>query len=215
MAQAFINAVLTDSGAALMAESLSEGTLIEFTAIVTGDGTHTDKSRDALKVRTGLLRQRQSFNINSLSRHGENAVKLSTVISNGTLSSGYHLNEIGVYARMDGSQDDPVLYCITTVKGEQGDYFPAYDAEVGEVQIVQSFVVAVANSENVTVRIVSDVYELHSNVGELSDLDTGDSSSIVAAINSVERRQWVGTASEYEAAASGIANGTIVFITDD
>lgn len=181
MAQNYANAVLTNVGAELLARAQAGLTTINFTKIVTGNGVYTDKSVDALKRMTALKSQKQAFPLSSKEIYEDTAVKVTTVITNRTLTHGYFMNEIGLYAEDQGVE---ILYSIAVCAGEQGDYMPPYNGE-SAAEIIQSFVVTVDNALAVTIALRSDSYALARDVGLLADLNTQAKTSTVAAINEI------------------------------
>jgi hypothetical protein len=181
MAQNYASAVLTNAGAELLARAQAGLTTINFTKIVTGDGVYIDKSVDALKVRTSLKSQKQSFPLSSKEMYEATAVKVTTVITNRQLSTGYYMNEIGLYAEDEGVE---ILYSIAVCAGERGDWMPPYNGS-SAAEIIQSFVVTVDNALNVTIAMRSDAFALARELGLVSDLNTENKSSAVAAINEI------------------------------
>ena len=183
MAQVFNNAVVTDAGVALIAACEAAGDPIVFTRVVTGDGVHTDKTPAALKVRTALIDQKQSVSLSS-KRAVTNVCKITAVISNATLVTGYYMNELGLYAQQGSDSSTEVLFNIAVVAASQGDWFPPYNG-TSPAEIVQSFVISSANDLVVQIALESDSYALKAELGDLDDLDTSDKANIVEAINSI------------------------------
>ncbi|MBR2256532.1 MAG: phage tail protein [Blautia sp.] len=183
MAQVFNNAVVTDAGVNLIAACEAAGDPIVFTRVVTGDGVHTDKTPAALKVRTALINQKQSVSLSS-KRAVANACKITAVISNVTLVTGYYMNELGLYAQQGSDSSTEVLFNIAVVAASQGDWFPPYNG-TSPAEIVQSFVISSANDLVVQIALESDSYALKSELGDLDDLDTSDKDNIVKAINEI------------------------------
>lgn len=184
MAQMYNNAVLTDQGADLLARSQIEGFALTFTRVATGNGIYTDKSVEALKQRTELMSQRQTFPLQSMGVYEEASVRITTILTNVELTVGYYLNEIGLFARAGDDPETEVLYSIAVTSADQGDYFPPYNGH-SPAEIIQSFVVTVSNDTTVEVVVPSGVYALASDVGDVSDLETQDKSSTVNAINEI------------------------------
>ena len=175
MAQIFNSAVMTDSGAALLSAAQAGTATLNFVAVATGNGIHTDKSEEALKVRTSLLSQKQSFSISDKEIIENVSVKVTSTLTNESLAAGYYVNEIGLFCQDGDDSSTLTLFSIAVTAADQGDYFPAF-SESGLVEIVQNFIVSVSNTANITVAIGSDVYAL------ATDLEAHEE----AGINSAE-----------------------------
>lgn len=182
MAQSFTQAVLTNVGAALLAKAQAGLATINFTKVATGDGVYPDKSVEALEQKTALVSQKQVFSLNSKEVYETTAVRVTTVITNRYLNTGYYMNEIGLFAEDDGEE---ILYSIAVAEAAQGDWMPQYNGS-SAAEIIQSFVVTVDNALNVTIALHSDTFALLRDVGQLGDLETTDQSNIVAAINELK-----------------------------
>lgn len=183
MAQIFGNAVLTDGGAALIAACEAEEETLVFTRVVTGDGVHSDKSTAALKIRTALISQKQSFSISG-KRQTAAVAKITAVLSNRYLETGYFMNELGLYAQKGSDTSTEVLFSIAVVVAAQGDWFPPYNG-VSPAEVVQSFAITSCNDVTVTIALETDSYALKAELGDLDDLDTSDKANIVEAINEI------------------------------
>ena len=183
MAQIFGNAVLTDGGAALIAACEAEEEPLVFTRVVTGDGVHSDKSTAALKIRTALISQKQNFSISG-KRQTAAVAKITAVLSNRYLETGYFMNELGLYARKGSDTSTEVLFSIAVVVAAQGDWFPPYNG-VSPAEVVQSFAITSCNDVTVTIALESDSFALKAELGDLDDLDTSDKDNIVKAINEI------------------------------
>ena len=75
-------AVLTDLGASLLAESVVEGTKIEFVKIQTGSGIYTDEEKQTLQQRTVLKELKQEFGFSSGVFAENNTLHLKAIINN-------------------------------------------------------------------------------------------------------------------------------------
>lgn len=209
MAQLFNNAVLTNAGAEIIARAQSEGLPIIFSSVVCGNGVHTDKSVNALKALTALKSQKQSFPISGKSRTGDNAVKLSAILTNIDLTAGYYMNEIGIMAHVGSSTD--TLFSIAVTAGEQGDFFPPYNGS-SPAEIQQSFVVTFSNETAVNIQVVSGLYALKTEIGDLDELVTADKSTIVDAINEAAQ---TGVSERVYALETDVTNIAFQLVLDD
>lgn len=158
MPQPFNGAVLTDAGAKLITQAQSGGAAIEFTRMAVGSGKYSsaEKAVTALQKAKGLKAQKNTYAPSRIYADGEHCVKVTALITNfdpvgqtPLVSEGYHVNEVGLFARPRGGGQE-VLYSIAVVTGEEGDFMPPYNGH-NPAQITQDFFVTVDNSATVTV----------------------------------------------------------------
>ena len=152
MPQLFEPAILTTSGAELLAAAQAGSVTIEFTKIAVGDGMFSDTEN--LRERTSLKSEKNAYVISGKSIVGNSTVKLTAVLTNqdpvtlkSLVTNGYYINEIGLYARAAGG--DELLYSIAKTAGEKGDYMPSLSE--GPTQVKQAYYVTVNDSLTVTV----------------------------------------------------------------
>jgi len=179
----FNKAVTTNVGRALLAESVATETPLQFTAMVTGNGSYTDEQKTvaALEVMTALKSQKQSFPISHLSRTTDYEAVVKSVLTNTGLAESYVWNEVGLYAKLEGSAADPILYTIAVVAGSQGSEIPAYSSST-ILNVVQSMYLSINNSTNVSI-LVNDSFEMLDDAGFNDDLNTTEKGTLVGAIN--------------------------------
>jgi hypothetical protein len=182
----FNKAVTTNLGRALLAESVATETPLQFTAMVTGSGSYTDEEKTvaALEVMTALKSQKQSFPISHLSRTTPYEAVVKSVLTNTGLSTPYVWNEVGLYAKLEDSADDPVLYSIAVVASSEGTEIPAYSSTTA-LNVVQSFYLLVNNSANVSI-LINDSFEMLDDAGFNDDLTTSEKGTLVGAINELD-----------------------------
>lgn len=179
MPQLYNNAVITDAGLVLLDRVQAGTASIQFTRMVTGDGTYTtdEKTSSALQKYTGLKSEKNSYPLSSVSIAPNGGVKLAALITNqdpasGTtlVSEGYYINEIGLFAReKDGADSTEVLYSITVARGDNGDYMPPYGGDT-PVQIVQEYHAKVSNTTSVTINSAGAVMLAEDAQREFEDL---------------------------------------------
>lgn len=160
MPQPYNNAVMTDAGAMLLTQAQAGKITIEFTRMVTGNGSYTaqEKTLAALQKRTALKAQKNSYTLSDIDIFSEHSVKVTALITNQDpvtretlVSAGYYINEVGLYAKPKGKSDGEVLYSIAITAGENGDFMPPYNG-YNPAQITQDFFVTVDNSATVTIK---------------------------------------------------------------
>ena len=161
MPQLFNNAVLTDKGAKLLVRAQAGEIKLQFTRMATGNGTYTasEKTVQSLQKATKLKTQKNTYALSSISVYSEHSVKLTALITNYDpvketilVSTGYYINEIGIFAKPQGAADtEEVLYSIAVVAGDTGDFMPPYNG-YNPAQIVQDYYATVDNSTQVTIK---------------------------------------------------------------
>lgn len=165
----FGSAVITDAGAALLAQVMAGSKKLEFTALTVGDGTYTaeEKTQTALQAMTAMKNQRLSFPFNSVAPYSNTTVKLKAVVSNVTVTSGFYINEVGIWAK-DASDAlaDPILYSI--VVANTPDYLPAYNGSTPST-IEQDWYTTLSNNASSTIVVDDSAYTLLSDFEEFKD----------------------------------------------
>lgn len=163
----FNDAYLTDAGADLIAQSITDGVKIDFVRIEIGDGEYAEeeKSKDVLRKRTGLKNKRQESSFNSVEKAKDSAVKLKAAIDNRNVTNGYRMTEIGIFAKASGdTASDGVLYSIAVAI--EADYMPP---ESTPITYIQEFYTKVGNAENVEITVSTGVYALAEDLEELEE----------------------------------------------
>jgi len=155
----FQAAVLTNVGAEMLAMSQAGHTLT-FTRIDTGNGIYIDKSISALKTRTSLMSEKQSFSITG-KQVRTNEVRVSTLLSNEDLEESYYLNEVGLFAKIDTGAE--LLYSLAVTEVDNTTLFEKYNGET-PVTVTQSFVVKADNTAHIEVIVPTDAYALASDL---------------------------------------------------
>ncbi len=160
MPQPFNNAVMTNSGAALLTRAQAGKIKIEFTRIVTGNGSYTadEKTLAKLQQATKLKSQKNSYTLSDVDIFSDYSVKVTALITNQDpvtketlVTSGYYINEMGLYAKPSGGKDsEEILYSIVVTAGTNGDFMPPYNG-YNPAQITQDYYATVNNSAEVTI----------------------------------------------------------------
>lgn len=152
----FKTAMITDAGKKLLADTLAGKARMKFYCIGIGDGSYN--GTEDLSAMTKLKSQKQKVFLSSVSKESNNCVKIKALISNESLTEGYYMTEMGLYA-MDETVSgyNPVLYSVAVAK--KADYFPEYNGKV-PVTILQEYYASVSDTENVNIYINDDTYTL-------------------------------------------------------
>lgn len=187
-------AVLTDSGAGMIATAIREGLPIKFTKMAVGNGLYTasEYATEALAVRHYLKNAKNEYSISSVKRAEDGQIKVSAVACNydvrtetAVVDDGYFVNELAVYARIDGADiiynEDIFAIVLLGDHGDQTsvygndyrvDYMPAYDGNI--TQISEEVYVTVGDAETTYVETTGAYYsaadgqDLEDNVDALS-----------------------------------------------
>lgn len=160
MPQPFNNAVMTNAGAALLTKAQAGQVKIEFTRLVTGNGTYTaaEKTLANLQRRTALKSQKNSYPLSDIDIFSDYSVKVTALITNQDpvtkqplVTQGYYINEMGLYAKpAGGAAGTEVLYSVVVTAGDVGDFMPPYNG-YNPAQITQDYFATVNNSADVTI----------------------------------------------------------------
>lgn len=171
MAQPFRYAAMTKEGIKLLNNAQSGECVMEFTRIAVGDGQYSEeeKNRAELEKMNALKHEKASYEILSKKKQNDNAIILTTNISNydveegkALITEGFYINEIAVFAREKDSENE-VMYSIAVVDRENGDYMPPYNG-YNPAQIIQSYLVSVNNAEEAKIVVQPGAYALQQDL---------------------------------------------------
>jgi hypothetical protein len=169
----FYNAVMTDGGAELLIKALQGTAKIAFTRLSGGNGTYTDEERttEELKQRTALKSEIQNVGISRIDPVTNTSIKMTAVLTNEDLVTGYYLREVGIWAinTLD-LNPTPILYAISIAR--VADYIPPYNG-LTPTTSTQVFYTTVDNSQEVTLEVSSDAYALASDMQDCMDAIAG------------------------------------------
>lgn len=149
----FNKAVMTENGLNLLTKAFSGEIILEFVKMVYGSGEYTDaeKASEVLKKSTALKEVKQESYFSSRNFVNANTVSLKALLSNESVTEGYYINEIGIYAKAQGAADNTaILYSIAVA--EIADYLPAFNGS-NPAQIIQEYYVSVNDVENISITI--------------------------------------------------------------
>lgn len=208
MAQPFEHAVMTTLGIKLLNDAQAGECNIEFTRFAIGDGLYSEeeKERASLEKMDALKNEKKSYSILSKKKQNDNAIILTTNISNYDteeekvlVTEGFYINEIAVFARAKGSENE-IMYSIAVVSAERGDYMPAYNG-YNPAQIIQDYLVSVNNATDAQVIVKNGAYALQEDVNELREnVDTMQT-------NIDEIQKSIGGTTDIESKLAEKANG--------
>jgi len=210
MAAEFKPGVLTNKGLALLAKwQLGRGTPT-ITRCVIGSGSYS--ASESLVNRTALKAQKLSVGISTKQVQNNTTVLLKSIFNNTTVTAGFKVTEIGVYA-ID-PDDGEILYSMAVSANESiADYLPAYNGTYPST-IVFNYQVEVANATTVTIQAGTGAYAPADDFNALSD--HVDDITVQAAANELAVREIVASLIQDERqiaklvrAASATETGTV------
>jgi hypothetical protein len=167
----FNGTILTTAGLNLLAQAQA-GETLQFTQVVLGSGTWSSSMNPASM--TSLVYPSQTVPIQSVSVVGDGTARLRFLISNSSLSLGYLLSEIGIYAQTTSSPN--TLYAVTYANNP--DFIPA--AGVTTIEDVIDIYTVVSNAQSVTAVInnsvmlatMQDLYTARPEFSNTAPIDT-------------------------------------------
>ena len=201
----FYAAVTTDAGLALSADILT-GEQIVFTKLVTGSGVYDEQemTRPMLQKAWQIREPKQQFEFSRIEKATDNCILLKTLMSNVSLTEGYRMTEIGIYAKKKGEEGEGILYSISVAK--EADFFPRYNG-LAAVEIIEEYYITVSDAAYVSLQTNSSaavlkedleklkaeiqaelnqrIEDLQRQIGNLSDLLTANKDCLVDAINEI------------------------------
>ena len=159
MPMPFQKAVTTEKGVELLNRSQAGEGVITFVAIATGNGVYSEleKRPENLRKLTNLKTSKNFYKISAVKREGINSIKATSIISNqdpvtkeALVTEGYSINEVGLFAKIEGDLEDTLL-SIAVTSGEHGDYIPAFTGKE-TAQIVQNYIVSISNDLEISLK---------------------------------------------------------------
>ena len=162
MAQ-FGSAVITDDGADLLATVMAGSRQMEFTALTVGDGVYSsgDKAVSALQAMSALKNQRLSFPFSSVVPKSSTAVQLKSVVSNLTVTNGFYITEVGIWAR-DATDPNATAILYSIVAADVADYLPAYNGSTPSTDEMV-WTTTLSNTATATIVVDQSAYALASD----------------------------------------------------
>ena len=147
---AWNEATVTDSGTELLRRSVF-GKSTEITSAVGGERTVPEESLAGL---ANILLPRRSMEITGISGE-ENGVIVKVRLHNIGVRTGYRLRQIGLFARIEGSGEEPVLLAV--IQDRVGEEIPS-EADNPEYLLEFNFVIPISNEANITAVLKSNIF---------------------------------------------------------
>lgn len=168
----FSKLVTTEKGKELIAKVLANQQTIIFTHIALSSVEYTLDELETLEAIEGI---KQIGSISKVSKSENSTVKVETVITNTTLTEGYYIKTVALYAQ-DG--DSEVVYAIA-IETSGICYMPPFEGvTVSGAYLTLS--TTVSNAANVTVDVDNAVYATIGNIKDLQE-QIDDLKELIAA----------------------------------
>lgn len=159
MPMPFQKAVTTEKGVELLNRSQAGEGVITFVSIATGSGIYSEleKRPENLRKSTNLKTSKNFYKISEVRKENSNSIKVTAVIGNqdpvtkeAVVTEGYNINEIGLFAKIEGDSENTLL-SIAVTSGEHGDYLPAFTGKE-TAQIIQNYIVSISNDLEISLK---------------------------------------------------------------
>ena len=143
------NLIITEKGKEMIAGLVAGSLTATFTKIETTDYDYSGLDETELEKLTTIYSPKQTAEVAKITRTDVNIVEVSAAIDNKTLTEGYYVRAVGLFARTTGNVE--LLYGIS-VENQNPDYMPAFGGR-NSTGITYRFDTKVDNSENITVEV--------------------------------------------------------------
>ena len=165
----FNKLIITNKGQALMAKLIAGTTTVEFTKIRTSTNVYTNAQIPGL---TALANVKQTTDVSRVIRTNNVAVQVEGAIENSSLTTGYKINSVGLYAK--DPDEGEILYAVASVaSSDNGAWMPPYNG-VALSGVYFKLTTTVSNSDNVTLQVdqaavatVGDIQDLQKQIADL------------------------------------------------
>lgn len=165
----FNKLIITNKGQALMAKLIAGTTTVEFTKIRTSTNVYTNAQIPAL---TALANVKQTIDVSRVIRTNNVAVQVEGAIENSSLTTGYKINSVGLYAK--DPDEGEILYAVASVaSSDNGAWMPPFNG-VAVSGAYFKLITTVSNSDNVSLQVdqaavatVGDIQDLQNQIADL------------------------------------------------
>ena len=157
---AWNEAVVTNDGLELLAKCVL-GESVEITSAAGGETVSPAVSLMAIKE---IAEPKHDLNIAKTERI-KNGITVNVRTQNNGLAEGYWLRQIGLFARLEGSEAAPVLLAV--IQDKDGEFVPK-EEENPEYLLEYDFVIPINNAENISVSVSPNTFATLEDVEEMS-----------------------------------------------
>ena len=180
----------TYAGLNMIAESQTGKKLI-FTKLKAGDGSLSDG--ESIQSLTALKSPKLDIPIQGFVNQGNGQIRLRFVVSNENVESGFHMKEVGIYAKLEESGEEQLYAYVNG--GNFVDWIPDKNIPM-EAQIFDIFVI-IGNASSVIVNIDKSI--VYATALDLTEHNTGPDAheDIRAAISEAMKKAGLPVGFEY------------------
>ena len=159
--------VITNYGQELLAKMIAGSGNIDFTKVSASSTTYTEAQLASL---TSLSNIKQTSLISKVTRTNNVAIKVEAAFSNASLTTGYYMRTLGLYA-IDPDRGEILYAAVIETSGNC--YIPPYNGVTVTGAYIQ-MISTVGNADNVSLAVdpgafatIGDVQELESEIADL------------------------------------------------
>ena len=152
--------MVTNDGLELLAKCVL-GESVEITSAAGGETVSPAVSLMAIKE---IAEPKHDLNIAKTERI-KNGITVNVRTQNNGLAEGYWLRQIGLFARLEGSEAAPVLLAV--IQDKDGEFVPK-EEENPEYLLEYDFVIPINNAENISVSVSPNTFATLEDVEEMS-----------------------------------------------
>ena len=164
----FRQLIITSKGQALMAKMIAGKASVNFTKVAASNTTYTDSQIPSL---TSLSNIKQQVAVSKVTRINNVAVQVEAAMENSSLSAGYYMNSIGLYAT--DPDDGEILYAVAGAN--VAAYMPPYN-NITVSGAYLKLVTTVSNASSVSLNVdqaaVATVGDIRTLQSEISDIQS-------------------------------------------
>ena len=164
----FRQLIITNKGQALMAKLIAGTANVTFTKVAASSTTYSDSQIPGL---TGLSNIKQQVAVSKVTRINNVAVQVEAAMENSSLSAGYYMNSIGLYAT--DPDDGEILYAVAGAN--VAAYMPPYN-NITVSGAYLKLVTTVSNASSVSLNVdqaaVATVGDIRTLQSEISDIQS-------------------------------------------
>lgn len=164
----FRQLIITNKGQSLMAKLIAGKANVTFTKVAASATTYNDSQIPAL---TALSNIKQQVAVSKVTRINSVAVQVDAAMENSTLTTGYYMNSIGLYA--NDPDDGEILYAVAGAN--VGAYMPPYNGITVSGAYLK-LVTTVSNASNVSMTVdpaaVATVGDINALQAEITDIQS-------------------------------------------
>ena len=157
---AWNEAVVTNDGLELLARCVMGGS-IEITSAAGGECVSPSVALMAIK---DIDAPRHELNVAKIERI-KNGVTVNVRVQNNGLAEGYCLRQIGIFARLSESGEEPILLAV--IQDQNGEEVPT-EEENPEYLLEYDFVIPLSNAENIAVSVTPGTFATLDDFSEMS-----------------------------------------------